>query len=147
MYWCRDRPTSNLAALKDPVSRNHLSILVRMVECGQRLLGNWSTYIRCDRHAFPSAWTCIRCMSAYSAFEYTNMIIAHSLITLTPNAKPTDNCLLYNAFLITHVENLHRDYFFFLTTINLLGRNALVDVFVLRQGDSCTICDSLFDAE
>ena len=74
------------------------------------------------------------------------MSIAHLLLALSTYAKPADDCLLYNTFLPTLLENLHREYFL-LTTMNLHEGNAPFAVFALRQGDSCTICDSLVQCE
>ena len=139
---CRDLTTSNVDALKDFVSSNRLSIPIKIVESGQCLLGNNLWYICSARHAFPCAWPYIKRMSAYFVFANSDMIIAHSLKTLVTNAKLAEDCMLYISFLAT----ICRGYFF-LTTMNLHGGNALVAVFALRQGDSCTICDSLHQTE
>ena len=74
------------------------------------------------------------------------MIIAHYHIILVTNAMPAEDCLIYNAFLSTYIENLHREYFF-LTTMNVHGGNVTVTVFALRQDDSYTIYDSLVHTE
>ena len=103
---CRVCTTSILAALKDPVSRNRPTILVKTVERGQGLAGNCFRYIYCARHAFPCAWPYIRCMSTHSVFEYSDMIIAHSLIALAINAKLADDWLLCNSFLIA-IQSVH----------------------------------------
>ena len=73
-------------------------------------------------------------MFAYSVFEYSDMITAHSLITLAIYAKLADDCLLYVSF---H-PSIYRRYFF-MTTMNVQGGKTLVAVFAQRKDNSCTM--------